>query len=745
MAPSPASIGTVVPRNPSPTGYIPGLSISSELDTRSSGASLSSPPYLNHTARSFNLTARSEHNLTARSDTNITTRSDINITTLGGYELTPRSYNLTARDDSNLTARYDVNITTPLGVVTPRSYNITARDAYNLTARATQNTTSPSPRQLTARSEWSTIPQAPYLNNTALQFHQPTVRSEQNLTTRSEYSLTTRSDSNLTARAEYNVLNFTTRSDHNLTARSEYNLTALSDYHNITARSENNLTTLLGYQNITSRSDFNLTTRSDYQNITTRSDLNLTARSDLNLTTRSDFNLTGRSDLNLTGRSDDMLVNTNPSYNLSGAYDGQSPKDVQAAHRLVSRATTTYMPCQGCTDPSKINNNAFFALFAILGVAIVVGTIWFFFHAKHGGFVYEEGDWDDYKSTVLRRKGPDGKTLSNATKSTRLGGGSIVGRHEKLAAMTVIGYDEKGRRGVRAKRGFGGTHSVYYADDFTNYDGGSRADEMSEVATLPDYHRKHQEKTRGGATSKDGKHHSRRYRDRDMQDYKQEKPARVGGMNRQADGSAYDYSDRFSDTMTQITESTNRSTANLIPDQSKPPKDTAERRRVRAEKKAVDDARRMERQWRKEAESAARAIARENAPSPVPPQQAHRKRADSRSKSPKKRDYSFSKGQDDNSTVTGTTTSGTRTASYYDSYRPKNEGAQERAPSKSRGGSPSKGYRRYAESDAGTSDTGTRSYAHTLNQGPVKEKKKSSRGGRDVMAGYRRGMDEDDF
>jgi len=63
----------------------------------------------------------------------------------------------------------------------------------------------------------------------------------------------------------------------------------------------------------------------------------------------------------------------------------------------------------------------------------VITGIWFFFWAKNGGFYFKEGDWEDYKSTILRRKGPNGTTLSGATPSTNLGGGSVVGRKQRLA------------------------------------------------------------------------------------------------------------------------------------------------------------------------------------------------------------------------------------------------------------------------------------------------------------------------
>ncbi|EME45066.1 hypothetical protein DOTSEDRAFT_129026, partial [Dothistroma septosporum NZE10] len=172
----------------------------------------------------------------------------------------------------------------------------------------------------------------------------------------------------------------------------------------------------------------------------------------------------------------------------------------RATSALVPRADSDVKHGSGTIDPSSINNGGFFALFAILGVAMVLAAIWFFFWAKNGGFRFQEGDWDDYKSTVLRRKGPDGKTLSNATKSTKLGGGTIAGSQHyawaKNAARSVVGRDEKGRKG------------------------------MTEARTEPDLERGHG-------------HHSQRYRDRDVRQYKKERPARVGGLNREADGSHF--------------------------------------------------------------------------------------------------------------------------------------------------------------------------------------------------------------
>lgn len=148
-----------------------------------------------------------------------------------------------------------------------------------------------------------------------------------------------------------------------------------------------------------------------------------------------------------------------------------------------------YRPGAWTTDPRHINNRAFFALFAVLGVAMILTAIWFFFWAKNGGFRFRKGDWDDYKSTVLRRKGPNGTTLSGATRSTRLGGGSIVANE---------GGEEKGLgNGWRA----------------------------------------------GAQKPCDGNKHGRRgnknNEDADVRAYRHEKPARVGGLNRHSDANTY--------------------------------------------------------------------------------------------------------------------------------------------------------------------------------------------------------------
>lgn len=141
---------------------------------------------------------------------------------------------------------------------------------------------------------------------------------------------------------------------------------------------------------------------------------------------------------------------------------------------------------KGTYNPNDINNRGIFALFALLAAGLVLTSIWFFFWAKNGGFHFKEGDWEEYKSTVLRRKGPNGTTLSNATKSTELGGGSVVAaseiKEEEDAESSFL------KKGKRARKG---------------------------------------RKPRGNKNNDDT----------DVRAYRHEKPARVGGLNKEPDGS----------------------------------------------------------------------------------------------------------------------------------------------------------------------------------------------------------------
>ncbi|ETN39415.1 uncharacterized protein HMPREF1541_05638 [Cyphellophora europaea CBS 101466] len=184
-------------------------------------------------------------------------------------------------------------------------------------------------------------------------------------------------------------------------------------------------------------------------------------------------------------------------------------------HVLSARdaASTTHPtnPEAGSVDPNQINMKAVQAAFAIIGASFVLLTIWFFFWAKNGGFQWKKNDWEEYKSTVLRRKGPNGTTLSNATKSTKLGGGSVVGQG--------------------------------YSDDGSSWTAGTETitDMSSEAPAMKDKKSKSSKKAKA-KEAKIRQVHNEKWEgghDDDVRAYRHEKPARVGGINRDSEAQFY--------------------------------------------------------------------------------------------------------------------------------------------------------------------------------------------------------------
>jgi hypothetical protein len=200
------------------------------------------------------------------------------------------------------------------------------------------------------------------------------------------------------------------------------------------------------------------------------------------------------------------------------AADALSPMAVNAleqAKSMVKRGEDPYrqLASAGARPPLDYAGPGFQALFAIIGIGMAFLAIWFFFWAKNGGFKWRENDWEDYKSTVLRRKGPDGKTLSNATKSTRLGGGSVVHGGSYFGAQSDLGYTDE-------------TGTTVTASDYPDAEKGEAG-------------------LRGGDGRKHKKHrrnHTNDYNDPELRQYREEKAARVGGLNRVGDGKYTDYS-----------------------------------------------------------------------------------------------------------------------------------------------------------------------------------------------------------
>ncbi|KAI1750097.1 hypothetical protein F4782DRAFT_510657 [Xylaria castorea] len=201
-------------------------------------------------------------------------------------------------------------------------------------------------------------------------------------------------------------------------------------------------------------------------------------------------------------------------------------------------------PSRGMTSPGDINNTFIFVLFGLIGVAFVLTGIWFFFWAKNGGFHFKQDDWEDYKSTVLRRRGPNGTLLSGATPSTNLGGGSVYkdiddGATEYTGGLTQMTADT----GDTASTLTGITAG---ASDIAGREKRRRAREKKE---------REREKKRDRKNRKSGGNSNRRKVGEDgvlvdeeaeadakqnLRAYRAERPARVGGLNREADGSEWE-------------------------------------------------------------------------------------------------------------------------------------------------------------------------------------------------------------
>ncbi|KAJ5949274.1 hypothetical protein N7454_000858 [Penicillium verhagenii] len=187
--------------------------------------------------------------------------------------------------------------------------------------------------------------------------------------------------------------------------------------------------------------------------------------------------------------NEDYTANTPPSVSYN---------NLIARSDSTSTSTSTAKYGQGTIDPKSIKMQGLLALFALIG-AVPFGSS---SGPRTVASIGERGDWDDYKSTVLRRKGPDGRTLSNATKSTKLGGGSVVGKG--------------------------------YSDDGYTYTDESYTQTASTIMTEDKPKRKRNFKEKILRRRQDDSWEGEG--DDDVRAYREEKPARIGGMNREADG-----------------------------------------------------------------------------------------------------------------------------------------------------------------------------------------------------------------
>ncbi|KAI1313112.1 hypothetical protein F5Y03DRAFT_155595 [Xylaria venustula] len=243
-------------------------------------------------------------------------------------------------------------------------------------------------------------------------------------------------------------------------------------------------------------------------------------------------------------------------------------------------------PSVGVTDPNNINNTGIFVLFGLIGVGFVLTGIWFFFWAKNGGFYFKQDDWEDYKSTVLRRRGPNGTLLSNATPSTNLGGGSVYkdvyddGATEYTGRLTQMTHDT------------GDTMST-----LTGITAGP-----SDIAGRERRRKKREKKEREHEKKRDRKNKSRRKvgedgvlvdeeaeadAKRNLRAYRHERAARVGGLNKEAEGSEWEGSTNpemstvSGGTASELLLNNRQSTPTSTP--------TKEKRRSRKDKKREEE------------------------------------------------------------------------------------------------------------------------------------------------------------
>ena len=233
-----------------------------------------------------------------------------------------------------------------------------------------------------------------------------------------------------------------------------------------------------------------------------------------------------------------------PSASSSSLSLSGSPKAAALVARtqdLLPRATKVINPAAGVTPPQNVPNKLIFILFGLIGFGFIVTGIWFFFWAKNGGFYFKESDWDEYKSTVLRRKGPNGTTLSGATATTDLGGGSVV-HGEK---------NSKWGRLRKGKKGSGGRSRYKDFDEegtLTGSGGGSAlSSEMGELKYEALGGKKARKWRNRDSRSEvtdfepriEGEEVDAAVRE-ELRAYRHEKPARVGGLNKESDASAFD-------------------------------------------------------------------------------------------------------------------------------------------------------------------------------------------------------------
>ncbi|KZZ88044.1 hypothetical protein AAL_08199 [Moelleriella libera RCEF 2490] len=235
----------------------------------------------------------------------------------------------------------------------------------------------------------------------------------------------------------------------------------------------------------------------------------------------------------------------------------------QDAGRIFSRDEKPPAdPSRGVLDPHDISNIGFFVLFALIGVAFIVTGIWFFFWAKNGGFHFKQNDWEEYKSTVLRRRGPNGTLLTGATPSTKLGGGSVYKDVAEDDTTTVV-TESTGLSGITA----------------------GASDIAAREKRKAKQEQRQRERRKQRADQRNSKRHigtdgvldevAEKEAKKELRSYRHERSARVGGLNKESDGSQWDGSTNPSDSTVSSELLSNRQTTPTSTPNKKPKRPAA--------------------------------------------------------------------------------------------------------------------------------------------------------------------------
>ncbi|KND91927.1 hypothetical protein TOPH_03457 [Tolypocladium ophioglossoides CBS 100239] len=246
---------------------------------------------------------------------------------------------------------------------------------------------------------------------------------------------------------------------------------------------------------------------------------------------------------------------------------GDAGGPLAEANRLLTRSSNNKPasdPAHGVLDPHDISNVGFFVLFALIGVAFVCTGIWFFFWARNGGFHFKQTDWEDYKSTVLRRKGPNGTLLSGATPSTNLCGGSVYKGVMEDDGTTVV-TESTALSGVTA-----GASDIVAREKRREKQEKRDRERRKRRAANKDKDKDKKKQRSGRHVADEGgvmDEVAEKEAQEELRSYRHEKPARVGGLNKESEGSNWDGS-------TNPTESTTTAESDLLSNRQSTPTTT---------------------------------------------------------------------------------------------------------------------------------------------------------------------------